>query len=64
MSLIALALYVIACAVCGIMGRNTTVGFLGHFLLAFFVTPLIDFIIQAVGRQKAQVRDKLQASRS
>ena len=39
MSLIALALYVIACAVCGIMGRNTTVGFLGDFLLAFFGTP-------------------------
>jgi hypothetical protein len=64
MSLIALALYVIACAVCGIMGRNTTIGFLGHFLLAFILTPLIDFIAQAVGRQSAQVRDELKASRS
>jgi hypothetical protein len=36
------------------MGRKTTFGFTGHFLLALFLTPLLDFLIQTVGRPSAR----------
>jgi hypothetical protein len=61
MPLIVLVLYAAACAVCGVMGRNTTAGFLGHFVMALFLTPPVDFVIQVVGRPNARLRDKLQA---
>jgi hypothetical protein len=61
MPLIVLVLYVAACGVCGFMGRNTTIGFLGHFLMALLLTPPVDFVIQIVGRPNARLRDKLQA---
>jgi hypothetical protein len=54
-----LAIYLLACAVCGVMGRNTTFGFVGHFLVAFFLTPVLDFIILAVARPNARQREKL-----
>jgi hypothetical protein len=53
MSPIVLILYVLACAVCGIMGRKTTIGFWGHGLLAFFLTPLLDFLVLLVARPKS-----------
>ncbi len=56
---IAVVLYLLACLLCGVMGRNTTIGFIGHFLLAVAITPLLDFIIQAVGRPNARLREKL-----
>lgn len=43
-------LYGLSCAICGFMGRKTTFGFIGHFLLAILITPLISFIIQAATR--------------
>jgi hypothetical protein len=61
MPLIVLVLYVAACAVCGVMGRNTTIGFTGHFFMALLLTPVIDFVVQVVGRPNARMRDKLQA---
>lgn len=47
---IVFALYLVACVVCGLMGRRTTIGFMGHFLLAFFFSPVLDFIVLAIGR--------------
>ena len=61
MPFIVLVLYIAACAVCGIMGRNTTIGFLGYFFMALLLTPVVDFVVQAVGRPNARLRDKLQA---
>ncbi|MDQ2102297.1 hypothetical protein [Azospirillum isscasi] len=58
MPLILVTLYLLACLVCGIMGRNTTIGFIGHFLLAFFLTPPVNFLVQAVGRPSAREREK------
>lgn len=56
-------LYLLACLVCGVMGRNTTIGFIGHFLLAIFLTPLVNFVIQAVGRPSAREREKMLTTR-
>jgi hypothetical protein len=47
---IVFAFYLVACVVCGLMGRRTTIGFMGHFLLAFFFSPLLDFVVLAIGR--------------
>lgn len=63
MPLFLVTLYLAACLVCAVMGRNTTIGFIGHFLLAFFLTPLVDFVIQAVGRPSAREREKQLATR-
>ncbi len=56
-------LYLLACLVCGVMGRNTTIGFIGHFLLALFLTPLVNFLIQAVCRPGAREREKMLTTR-
>lgn len=58
MPLIVIFIYLFACAVCGFMGRNTTIGFVGHFLLSIVITPLVDFLIQALGRPSARYLDK------
>lgn len=59
-----LILYLLGCATCGIMGRNTTVGFMGHFLLALILTPLLDFVIQAVGRPSIRIVEKILAAKA
>jgi hypothetical protein len=64
MPLIIFVLYLAGCVVCGIMGRNTTFGFMGHFLLSLIFTPLIDFIIQALGRPSARMLEKILAAKS
>ena len=56
-------LYLLGCVTCGIMGRNTTFGFMGHFLLALILTPLVDFVIQAVGRPSARMVEKMLAAK-
>ncbi|MEA1673604.1 hypothetical protein [Nitrospirillum sp. BR 11163] len=61
MPLTVIVIYLLACILCGVMGRNTTIGFMGHFLLALILTPLLNFLIQAVGRQSSRVRDHLRA---
>lgn len=58
MPLVLFTIYLAGCVVCGIMGRNTTVGFMGHFLLAAFLTPIIDFLFQAAGRPNTRLVDK------
>ncbi|WP_200475334.1 hypothetical protein [Azospirillum argentinense] len=45
------------------MGRNTTIGFIGHFLLALFLTPPVNFVIQAVGRPSTREREKMLTTR-
>lgn len=56
-------LYLLACAVCGLMGRNTAWGFIGHFLLALAITPIGDFLVQLAGRPSRALRDQLARGR-
>lgn len=58
MPVVVLILYLAGCVVCAVMGRNTTIGFVGHFILAALLTPLLDFLIQAVGRPSLDTRTK------
>ncbi len=51
---ILLLIYFAGCLLCGYMGRKTTFGAVGHFWLAVFLTPILAFVIQAVGRQAKQ----------
>ena len=60
MPVIIIALYLIACVLCGLIGRNTAFGFLGHFILSLFVTPIGDFLIQLVARPSREIRRRLQ----
>lgn len=59
MPLILLFFYLLLCALCGMMGRKTAFGFLGHFLLALILTPMGDFLIQIVGRPSGHIRRKI-----
>ncbi len=54
---ILVVLYVLAALVCGAMGRRTTFGFIGHFVLALVLTPLGDWFIQLAGRTVVPDRD-------
>lgn len=63
MAAIVFILYLAACLVCGIMGRNTTFGFVGHTLLALFITPPVDFLVQALGRPSAHYLERLRRRR-
>lgn len=45
MSIIVLILYLIACAICGLLGRTTTFGFMGHFIVALLLSPIFDLLI-------------------
>ncbi|MET1077260.1 MAG: hypothetical protein ABWY06_04485 [Pseudomonas sp.] len=56
-------LYLLACSVCGIMGRKTTIGFVGHLVLAFFLTPPIDFLVQLACRPSQAVRQQMEEAR-
>lgn len=60
MQLIVIMLYLLACLVTGIMGRKTTIGFLGHFFLSIVITPIVDFLIQVVARPNRDIRRKLE----
>lgn len=64
MPIVIFSLYLTACVVCGIMGRNTVFGFMGHFLLALFLTPVVDFVVQAVGRPSARMVEKYLSQKS
>lgn len=59
MNLIVIILYLLAAIVCGALGRRTSFGFLGHFILAIVLTPIGDFLIQLVARPSKEVRDKV-----
>lgn len=59
MPFILVVLYLLLCVLCGIMGRNTAFGFLGHFLLALILTPIGDFLVQLVARPSARLRRRI-----
>lgn len=52
-------LYLTLCLLCGLMGRQTAFGFLGHFLLSLIITPIGDFLIQVIARPSREIRRKL-----
>lgn len=56
MPIVVAFLYVFACLICGLMGRNTAFGFLGHFLLSFLITPVGDALVQMAGRPSQEIR--------
>lgn len=60
MQFILVFLYLTLCALCGLLGRHTAFGFLGHFLLALVITPVGDFLIQMVARPSRELRRKLE----
>ncbi len=60
MIVILVLLYLAGCAVTGFMGRHTVFGFVGHFFLSILITPLIDFLIQAISRPNRDIRRKLE----
>jgi len=62
MSIVVIVLYLVACVLCGLIGRNTAFGFIGHFILSLFVTPIGDFLIQLVARPSREIRQRLQES--
>jgi hypothetical protein len=59
MGMILVTLYLLACAVCGVMGRNTAWGFLGHFFLSIVITPIGDLFVQLAGRPSREIREKI-----
>ena len=59
MHLILIVIYLLACIVCGMLGRRTSFGFLGHFLLAIVITPIGDFLVQIVARPSRELREQL-----
>lgn len=59
MHLMVIILYFLAATVCGLLGRRTSFGFLGHFLLAIVITPIGDFLVQLVARPSKEVREKI-----
>lgn len=53
-------IYLVLCAYCGLMGRKTAIGFIGHFLLAVIITPLGDILVQLFGRPSRDIRRRLE----
>ena len=60
MTIIVFMLYLTACVLCGLIGRRTAFGFIGHFILALIVTPVGDLLIQLVGRPSREIRRRVQ----
>lgn len=60
MTMVIIVLYLVACVVTGIMGRKTTIGFLGHFFLSMVITPILDFLLQVIGRPNRDIRRKIE----
>lgn len=60
MPLILALLYVVLCVLCGLMGRRTAIGFVGHLLLALLITPVGDILVQLFGRPSRAVRQQLE----
>lgn len=59
MNLIIIILYLLAAVVCGMLGRKTSFGFIGHFILAIVITPIGDFLVQLVARPSKDIREKI-----
>ncbi len=59
MHLMIIILYILAAVICGLLGRRTSFGFLGHFIVALIITPIGDFLVQLIARPSREVREKL-----
>jgi Sec-independent protein secretion pathway component TatC len=59
MHLVVVLLYIIAAVICGLLGRKTSFGFLGHFIVALIITPIGDFLVQLIARPSREVREKM-----
>lgn len=59
MPVVMIFLYLVACVLCGLIGRNTAFGFMGHFILSLFITPIGDFLIQLIARPSREMRRRL-----
>lgn len=53
-------LYLAACILCGFMGRNTVIGFVGHLVLAFIFTPVLDFLLLLASRPSREIRRRME----
>ena len=60
MQVVIVVLYLLACAVTGVMGRKTVIGFLGHFFLSILITPILDFLVQVIARPNRDIRRKIE----
>jgi hypothetical protein len=60
MSIIVLILYLIACAICGLLGRATAFGFFGHFIIALLLSPLFDLLILIACRPSREIRKQIE----
>jgi len=47
-------LYLLLCAIAGIIGSNRVVGFWGFFLLSLLLTPVITLAVLAVTSRRAE----------
>jgi hypothetical protein len=56
MPIVVAFLYLLSCIICGLMGRATAFGFLGHFLLSLVITPIGDALVQIAGRPSYEIR--------
>ncbi|MHC8494994.1 hypothetical protein ACTU44_20040 [Thalassospira sp. SM2505] len=59
MHLVIAILYILAAVICGLLGRRTSFGFLGHFIVALIITPIGDFLVQLIARPSRDVREKM-----
>ncbi|MDG4720904.1 MULTISPECIES: hypothetical protein [Thalassospira] len=59
MHLVVILLYIVAAVICGLLGRKTSFGFLGHFIVALIITPIGDFLVQLIARPSREVREKM-----
>jgi type IV secretory pathway VirB2 component (pilin) len=59
MPFVVLVLYIIAAGICGMLGKRTAFGFLGHFILALIITPIGDFLVQIVARPSREMRRRM-----
>ncbi len=53
-------LYLAACILCGFMGRNTVIGFVGHLVLAFIFSPILDFLFLLASRPSREIRRRME----
>jgi len=60
MSIIVLILYLVACAICGLLGRDTAFGFMGHFVVALLLSPLFDLLILVACRPSREIRKQIE----
>ena len=53
-----LILYLILCAIVGLIGRNRALGAWGFFLLSFLLTPFVGILIIALGSESKRLSQK------